>query len=550
MFRNPAFLAWMIAALGAMIALFSWGTGRRRALTAQLGREETLRRLVDPQAASRRQTKACLRAAGLAFLFLALAGPQWGVEHVSTQSLARSVIIAVDVSASMAAEDVKPNRLERAKTKLALLLDGLKGERVAVLAFAGRAEALCPFTQDLEAAKQVLRSLQIGSIPEPGTAVGLALRQAVAQLSRYPGGRAVVLLTDGEDHRTDPLGAAEEAARAGVRVLALGIGSPEGVPLPLRDSSTGEVKGYKKGPSGQTVISRLGEKDLSAVAARTQGAYSRATAGEEDVNEILKILSKLSAGQGQAGLTHRYKNRFLYPLTLAFLFLLAELLLPPLPKAARPLLAVSLLTCLAGAAQATGGESALRKGNSLYEKQDYHGALENYLKASSKRDDPRPAFNAGDALYRLEEYKAASDAFQILSSSAAADAVRAAASYNLGNSLIKQGKTEEAVKAFRDALLLNPADAQARHNLAVALKTPQQPQKPKDGDKQGQKDKKDNKSGGQSPQPQNPKTRPQDRLSREDAERILRSVKEKEKAPPAAQAGKADEPKQGGREDW
>lgn len=549
MFRNPAFLAWMIPALGATIAFFSWGSGRRRALATRLGREETLRRLIAPQAAARRRVKYWLRAAGLAFLFIALAGPQWGVEHAASRSAARSVVIAVDVSASMGAEDVRPNRLERAKTKLALLLDGLKGERVGIVAFAGRAEAVCPITQDLEAAKLILRSLQIGAVPEPGTAIGLALRQAVAQLAQYPGGRAVILLTDGEDHRTDPLGAAEEAAQAGVRVLAVGIGSPEGVPLPLRDPATGEVKGYKKTPSGQTVISRLGEKDLAAMASRTQGGYYRATPGEEDVSEILKTVSKLSAAQGQTGIIHRYKNRFVYPLALAFLLLLAELLLPPLPKAARPLLAAGLTFCLAGGAHAAGAESALREGNALYEKEDYRGALENYLRASSKRDDPRPAFNAGDALYRLEEYQAAVEAFQILSSSAAAPAVRAAASYNLGNSLMKQGKTAEAVKAFRDAVILDPSDAQARHNLAVALKTPRQPQKPKDDDKKNPKDR-PNKNEEQPPQPQNPKTRPQDRLSREDAERILRSVKEKEKAPPAARSGKADEPKQGGREDW
>jgi Ca-activated chloride channel family protein len=551
MFRHPLYLLWMLPALGAAAALFLWAAKRRRALSAALGREETLRRLIPPEAAARRWAKAWLRLAGLALLFIALAGPQWGVERVSTQSVARNVILAVDVSASMAAEDVKPNRLEKAKTELALLLDGLKGERVGILAFAGRAEMLCPITHDIEAAKQVLRALEVGAVPEPGTAVGSALREATAQLARYPGGRAVVLLTDGEDHRTDPLGAAEEAAKAGIRVLAVGIGSPEGVPLPLRDPGTNEVTGYKKDLSGGTVISRLGEKALAAVAARTGGAYYRATPGEEESSEILKAVAGLAAAEGLASSSNRYKNRFAYPLAAALVLLLAELLLPALPaRGQRPLAAAGLLILLTSAAQAAGSESALRRGNRLYQKEDYHGALESYLKAA-KPGDPRPVFNAGDTLYRLEDYGAAAESFQALTSSAAPRDVRAAAGYNLGNSLMRQDKAAEAVDALRAAVTLDPSDAEARHNLALALKALRQPPKKQKNDGKKDKDKQDQKDSKEpAPKTQNPQARPEDRLSREDAERILRAVKEKEKAPPATRAGKAGSEKPQNREDW
>lgn len=553
MFRQPLYLLWMIPALVAAGAL-AWRAARQRSLvTKSLGTSKTLARLIPAESAARRTARAWLRGAALALVFAALAGPQWGVELVATRSSARQVIALVDVSSSMTAEDIKPSRLAKAKSELALLLDALKGERVGIIAFAGQPGTLCPLTVDIDGAKQVLRALEVGAVPEPGTAIGAALREATAQLARASGGKAVVLITDGEDHRTDPLGAAREAAAAGIRVFAIGIGTPEGEPLPVKDPGTGELTGYKKNSSGGTVISRLGEETLSSIASQTGGAYFRSTPGEEEVAQVLHAITAMEKSGGTAGTANRYKNWFVFPLAAALLLLLLEVLLPLTARRAA-VLAMLLPLLSPGDAAAAGREKTLRQGNSLYEKGDYQGALQRYEEGATQGDE-RARFNRGNARYRLEEYKKSQEDFETLTSSAASREMRAAAYYNQGDALMKQERPTEAVEAFRRAVTLDPSDPEARHNLAVALKKQEQKKSKKKDDKEN-KDKKDPKKdappkpqdGSQSAPP--PKSRPQDQLSREDAERLLRAVKEKEKAPGTPKPRPTGAQKPPSQEDW
>lgn len=549
MFRHPYALLALPLALALAWGAHALGARRRRTLTDALGDSATLRRLLRPEAEGRRRLQLWLRLGALAMLCLALAGPQWGVELVETHSQAQEVVIAVDVSLSMLAEDVRPNRLARAKEELALLIDELKGGRVGVLAFAGEPVVVCPLTTDAAAAKQLLRALEPGSAPVPGTGIGKALRRGTQMLARYPGARSLVLLTDGEDHHTDPLGGAELAAGEGVRVFTIGIGTPEGEPIPLKDAS-GAMSGYKKDKSGRAVVSRLGEKDLAAIAERTGGAYFRSTPGASEATEIAKRVAGGASTEEAAGATRRYKDRFMVPLALAFLLLLLEWILPEAsaaPAAPRPAAAAlgALLLLLLPAAPARAGvESSLRRGNKHYESERYTEALQSYMEAGRGAPrDARPAFNAGDALFKLEQFDKAADAFKAVAESGGSPQQRAAAYYNLGDALYKKEDYKGAVEAFRRAVALAPGDADARNNLAVALRKLKNPPPPK---KQKQDDKKqpppppkpeDQKGGGgggdQGQQPPPPtKTRPQDQLTKEDAERIMRAVNEREKASP------------------
>lgn len=569
MFAEPGWLLWGLAACAACLAS-SWLAARRRAVaTARMGRLATLSRLLPAELAPRRRLKSWLSCAGLALLFLALAGPQWGVELVPTESSGREVVVAVDLSLSMLAEDVKPSRIERAKQELALLLDQLKGERVGVLAFAGDAFMMCPMTTDVDAAKQVLRALEPGAVPVPGTAIGTAIRTATQALARYDGEKSLVLITDGEDHKTDPAGAAEQAAGEGIRIYAIGIGTPEGEPIPLKDSAGG-LSGYKKDKRGETVVTRLGDAMLSQIAQKTGGAYYRASVGQDEVGEIVGKIERGGKGDAVSGTATHYKNRFTVPLTLSFLLLLLEFLIPERSAAGRaqpaegrlssPKVAATLLLVLLAVPRtfAANAESALRKGNQLYDREQYEPALEQYA-AAGQRDhkDARPVFNAGDALYRLERFDEASEAFKTLSDAKIPRAARAAAAYNLGDARYQAGDAAGAVAAFRKAVVLDPNDEAARRNLAVALKSLKSPPK---RDKNGKnkkdrddadKDKKQSQQNADKGRPPEPKTRPQDQLSKEDAQRVMRAVAEKEKAAAKQlQLQKQDAKRTAPEEDW
>ena len=461
----------------------------------------------------------------------------------------------------MQTSDVKPSRLERAKASLSLLLDQLKEDRVGVVAFAGDAQVVCPLTSDVEAAKELLGALEVGAVPTPGTSIGGALRLATAMIGRYPGSKTVVLLTDGEDHRSDPLGAAKEAAASGVRVFTVGIGTPEGEPIPL------EGGGYKKNARGSTVVSRLGEETLASVAAAAGGEYARSSPGQDEIAGIAAKIKAGDAAQGLAGTAARWRDRYAWPLGLAFALLLLETalsLVPPGPAAAGCVLA--LLAASSPRAGAATFEGRLRDANKTYDRQDYENALEQYGDASGRRPaDPRPVFNAGDALYRLDRDTDAAGAFDSVASRRDAPAaLRAAALYNLGNSRYQLGDYAEAADAYRGALALAPGDADARRNLVIAMNRrknpPQRKKKDKnDPDKKNPppdppKDKND-KSGGGGGGGQS-KPRPQDSLTREDADRVMRAVAEREKAerkqaPPAAAYGrKPPPPKPPSEEDW
>lgn len=330
MFRDPLRLLLLLPVLGGALAAFWWAGRARRALTQAMGVPATIGRLLPEETALRRRLKAALQACGLSFIVLALAGPQWGVELVETAAPMRHVVIALDLSLSMLTEDVKPSRLEKAKAELSLLLEQLRGNRVGIVAFAGEPAVFCPVTMDIDAAKQILQNVKVDALPRPGTAVARALDLSAAALERYPGGKAIVLLTDGEDTVDGPARVVESARRAGaagIQVIPVGIGTPEGEPIPLKGED-GSVLGYKKDASGGTVISRLGEPSLIEAASVSGGTYYRSSLGEVEASEIASRIAALERSQAVTGHSQRYKNKFMIPLALAFLFLLAELLVP------------------------------------------------------------------------------------------------------------------------------------------------------------------------------------------------------------------------------
>lgn len=569
LFRDPAWLGWLCLWLAAFVVLARFASARRAALIQAFGRPETLARLAPKEAEERRAWRTGLEAAGVGFLFLALAGPQWGVQLVTSEATGIQVLLAVDTSRSMLAEDVQPSRIEKAKSELHQLIDGLKGQRVGIIAFAGRSHLVCPLTTDIDAAKSMLDRVQVGMIPQQGTAVGDAIAKAAALLGKYPGRKAVVVLSDGEDRRGDPLGQAKAAVDAGVRVYVLGVGTPEGGPIPLRDA-TGALVGYQKDKKGETVVSRLAEAPAIRLAAAGQGAYYRATPQETEAGQILKHLAELDRTRIQSGSANVFKNRYRFPLGVGILLLLIALAIPERASAAPPagpsdrrrrapalagagraLVPVLAALLLSGCGMPAAFD--LWSGNRSYDGGDYDRAADRYAEAGkSAPNDPRPVFNAGAAEYKRGQFDSAVEAYnQLADSPKTPRRIAPSALYNLGNSHFRKEEYAQAADAYRRCLLLDPKDEDCRHNLVQSLKAKKNPP-PKQDKKQDKKDDKDKKGGQdnkQQPPPPKPRPRPNE-MSQEDAERILQAVKERERALQRQQVQQKGVKPQQEEEDW
>jgi Ca-activated chloride channel family protein len=249
---------------------------------------------------------------GLVLLSIAAAQPQCGTHTTQAKRYGMDVVIAIDASNSMSARDVKPSRLDRAKLELSELIDRLRGDRVGIVVFAGDAFVQCPLTSDYAAAKLFLRAVNPKDLPQQGTALGPALKTAGTLFEggdRGESGRALVVLTDGEDHEGDVEEETEKLAEKGVRVFTVGVGSRTGEPIPLV-ASDGSVVGYKKDRNGKTVMTRLNEEVLQAIATKGNGRYVHSAAGDLGVGEVAEELSRMNKAEYEAHLSVQYDDRF------------------------------------------------------------------------------------------------------------------------------------------------------------------------------------------------------------------------------------------------
>lgn len=326
-FGQPLILYLYILVAGLVVLLW-WAGRQRRKLFSTWGDLSLLERLTQTINLKSRRWKSVLLITGAGLLVFAAARPQYGQRLTYVKREGIDLLVAVDVSASMLAEDVKPNRLELARRDVAGLINRLQGDRIGLLAFAGVAFVQCPLTLDYGAAKLFLDVLNPNLIPEPGTAIGEAIRtaqQAFVQKERKY--KVLILITDGEDHDTDPIGAAKEAAREGIRIYTIGMGSSDGEPIPLRGPN-GQLIGYKKDESGQVVVSRLDETTLQKIALETNGKYYRGTTGGLELDHIYDEIAKMEKKGLKGEYQTQYEDRYQYPLFLGLLLVLVEFILP------------------------------------------------------------------------------------------------------------------------------------------------------------------------------------------------------------------------------
>lgn len=312
---------WALLGLPFLGLFLAWGLRRRRLLLERYASPRLLPALGTPVRDWRLWLRPVLVLSATTLLIFAAARPQWGYEDRKVISRGVDILVAVDTSASMLAEDYRPNRLERAKDLLQDIIWRARGDRVGVMAFAGSVAIQSPLTLDYSMASAALKSLGPQSVAAGGTAIGKAIDAAVeAFKTASTGERVLVLLTDGEDQGSEPIDAAERAVKAGVKIYTIGIGTSQGVPIPTD-------RGYKTDSAGQQVISKLDFQTLTRIAQITGGKAVKANPrGGAELDTILGDLEQLSKAEHQDRIYRVYKERFQWFLLPAILLLAWEAL--------------------------------------------------------------------------------------------------------------------------------------------------------------------------------------------------------------------------------
>lgn len=482
-----------------------------------------------------------------AFALANLRSPQ-GAEQVNRNGI--DIMIALDVSKSMLAKDIKPNRLERAKQAIAKLIDKLDNDRIGIVVFAGRAYLQMPLTSDHGAAKMYLSAASTDAVPTQGTVISDALEMCNASFNtkekKY---KAVVLITDGEDHDESALEIAADMADEGIVINTVGIGSPEGATI--IDELTNQDK---KDINGNVVITKLNEEELKKIAEKGKGAYQRFTTTDELVNKLDAELGSMDQRTVTEDSLVNYENYFPYFLLLALVLLVVELFVSErkalvraplantkrIPKKAKPLpFAICLLPvfiCLLPMATFAQNEKELiKKGNEAYNKKEYENAVTNYKQATEKNPVNATAqYNLGNALYKNKKTDEAVQAYDEALSKAVSKEDKSKSYYNKGVVLQNNKKLPECIEAYKNALKLNPQDEDARQNLQKALQQQKQEEKKDNNDKKKDNKSKDDKKQKEKDKPKDeeknnqPKPQPS-KLTKQDAEEKLKALLQQEK---------------------
>ncbi len=515
-FAKPHYLILGLITIVGLIFLFRKMQQLREQQLQKFAASHLLGKLCANVSAERRTVKKALVLAAIFCCFVALARPQHGSKWVEVKRKGIDILFAVDTSKSMLAEDVRPNRLQRAKFAILDFVGQLEGDRVGLMPFAGSAYLMCPLTIDYGAFESSLDAVNTTIIPKGGTDLAAAIREAGSVLSNEANHKILVFITDGENLQGDALKAAEKAAEEGMTIYTVGVGTQTGELIPL--SRNGKT-GFVKDKDGKFITSHLDETALTKIAEVTGGLYVPLGAGGEGLQTIYQEKLSLVPKEELAEKRHKVPlERFVWPLGAAIVLLMLEFVvsgrksarsfkIPFIKTAGRrdKVTAALLLLFLLGsplihAARASEGEDAYRKG-------DYLTAAEFYDEALQKTpDDARLHFNYGTAAYKNNMYDEAAKAFQEALKSDDL-ALQEEAYFNRGNALFQQGSEsvqtdaqhsmemwQQALDSYDGALQLNSMNDDARFNQElVKRKLEELKKQQEEQDKQDQKNKDDKK---------------------------------------------------------
>lgn len=327
-FGQPLFLIIGLILIPVVALFLFWARRKQHKSINALGNDELIARLSADTNWRGRQWRTLLRLLALTFLVIALARPQWGSEVREIEQEGLQVMVALDVSQSMLAEDIKPTRLDRAKLEITDLTERLDGDEIGLTLFSGASFVQVPLTSDYLTALNYLDSAGPQVISRPGTVIGEAIRTATAAFDeQLDNQKILIVMTDGEDHETDPLTAAQEAADAGVLIYTIGFGTAEGEPVPVTNEF-GEVIDFKRDQNGDVILSKLDEGTLQAIAQTGNGKYYRATADGRELDSLLGEIDDLQRAQLQSRFETTYIERFQLFLALALATLILAEFIP------------------------------------------------------------------------------------------------------------------------------------------------------------------------------------------------------------------------------
>ena len=541
-FEDPIYLYLLVLIpVLALIRFISFRNQKKR--LRKFGDPALLKALMPDVSRFRPSVKFWILQAALALLIVMLARPQLGTKISHEKRVGIETIIVMDISNSMRAEDIVPSRLDRSKMMVENLVDHFSNDKIGLIVFAGDAFVQLPITSDHVSAKMFLSSIDPSMIATQGTDIARAIDMATHSFTQEEGiGKAIVVITDGEDHEGGAVVSAKAAKDNGMRVYVLGVGSVNGAPVPI--PGTGD---YMKDNAGNTVMSALNEDMCKEVAQAGGGAYIHVENNSAAQEQLDNELDKLSKKETTSTMYSEFDEQFQAFGILALILLILEICIfdrkNPLLKnislfGSRKKVTAMLFLLMTMTAVAQTDRQYIRQGNRQFHRGDYPGAEVSYRKAIEKNPkNPQAAFNLGNALMAQKKDSAAVEQFESAAKLETNPLRRSQSYHNMGVVCQTHKMYGEAIEAYKNALRLNPDDDETRYNLVLCKHLKQkQDQNRQNQDQQNNDDKKnDDKKDQQKPeekqdkQDQKQQEQPKPQMSKENAEQLLNAAIQNEK---------------------
>lgn len=544
-FEDTIYL-YLLLVIPILGVVYLFGLYRSRKKLKKAGDIELLKELMPDVSVWRPVAKFCLLLTALALMIIMLARPQFGTKINNEKRTGIETIIAMDISNSMLAEDVVPSRLDRSKMMVENLVDNFNDDKIGLIVFAGDAFVQLPITSDYVSAKMFLESIDPSMMASQGTDAAAAINMAVNSFTHDEGvGKAIILITDGEDHEGGALEAAANAKEKGMRVYVLGVGSPKGAPIPIPGTND-----FMTDNSGKTVMSALNEEMCKQIASAGGGVYIHVDNNSNAQQQLNNELDKLAKKEMETTIYSEYDDQFQAVCIIVLILLIIEVCIlerkNPIfrkfslfGKKAGKASMIIIFLMISAASFAQTDRDYVREGNRHYRKGNFAEAEVSYRKAQEKNvNNPQASYNLANSMFAQRKDSAAIVQFEQAVKSETNPYRKAQSYHNIG--VVCQGHKMfgEAIEAYKNALRLNPNDHTTRYNLELCRRQlknqnqnqQQQGENNEDGEDEKNEEKKQQEQKDEQKQNEKDEQKQdKNQMSKDNAEQLLKAAMQKEK---------------------